>query len=32
VLLCTEVEGLNLVVVEGGPKGVRRFIRLMLER
>ena len=31
VLLCPE-EGKNLVVVEGGPKGIRKFIHLMTKR
>lgn len=30
VLFCCE--GLNLVVAEGGPKGINKFVRLMLER
>jgi U4/U6 small nuclear ribonucleoprotein PRP3 len=41
VLLCSDggyvlpsgaVSGSNLVVVEGGPKGVRKFVHLMLDR
>lgn len=31
VLLCEE-PGKNLVVVEGGPKGVRKFVKLMTQR
>jgi hypothetical protein len=30
VLLCPEAG--NLVVAEGGPKGIRKFVRLMTER
>jgi U4/U6 small nuclear ribonucleoprotein PRP3 len=33
VLLCTEPGSTsNLVVAEGGPKGIRKFVRLMTER
>jgi U4/U6 small nuclear ribonucleoprotein PRP3 len=33
VLLCQDPPmGLNLVVGEGGPKGIRKFVRLMTER
>jgi len=31
VVLCPE-DGVNLVYVEGGPKGIRKFVRLMLHR
>jgi len=30
-LICTS-ERMNLVVVEGGPKGIKKFVRLMHER
>jgi hypothetical protein len=39
VILCQNPEGAstaavgsNLVVVEGGPKGIRKFIKLMTQR
>ena len=31
-LLCTEAKAPNLVIVEGGPKGIKRFIKLMVKR
>lgn len=32
VLLCADSTGDNLVVAEGGPKGIRKFVKLMVER
>ena len=32
VLLNQDDSGCNLVVVEGGPKGIRKFVKLMLKR
>ena len=32
VLLCPNENGKNLVVVEGGPRGIRKFIHLMSRR
>jgi hypothetical protein len=32
VLLCPNEDGKNLVVVEGGPRGIRRFAHLMTKR
>ena len=30
--MCTEAKAPNLVIVEGGPKGIKRFIKLMTKR
>jgi U4/U6 small nuclear ribonucleoprotein PRP3 len=30
--MCTETKAPNLVIVEGGPKGIKRFIKLMTKR
>jgi len=30
--MCSEAKAPNLVIVEGGPKGIKRFTKLMLKR